>query len=142
MLGTLGRAQKILRHAYWLRFDELSQTLFRCVVFVCAVGECTPYLTDWWLPLRELEKEMPISSSDDTQVVAQVFPGKLVRYRAKVTVRPDYVRESLNLSRNEAEGISFVPTAISVPTTVHVVCNNRCKPKALRFGQFAFNSGR
>ena len=53
------------------------------------VGECTPYLTDWWLPLRELEKEMPISSSDDTQVVAQVRLGKLVRYRAKVTVRPD-----------------------------------------------------
>ena len=53
------------------------------------VGECTPYLTDWWLPLRELEKEMPISSCDDTQVVAQVRPGKMVRYRAKVTVRPD-----------------------------------------------------
>ena len=53
------------------------------------VGECTPYLTVWWLPLRELEKEMPISSSDDTQVVAQVCPGKLVRYRAKVTVRHD-----------------------------------------------------
>ena len=53
------------------------------------VGECTPYLTDWWLPLRGLEKEMPICSSDDTQVAAQVRPGKLVRYRAKVTVRPD-----------------------------------------------------
>ena len=32
---------------------------------------------------------MPISSSDDTQVVAQVRLGKLVTYRAKVTVRPD-----------------------------------------------------
>ena len=53
------------------------------------VGECTPYLTDWWLPLRELLTEMPISSSDDTQVVAQVRLGKLVRYRAKVTIRPD-----------------------------------------------------
>ena len=53
------------------------------------VGECTPYLTDWWLPWRELEKEMPISPSEDTQVVAQVRLGKLVRYRAKVTVRPD-----------------------------------------------------
>ena len=39
--------------------------------------------------MRELEKEMPISSSDDTQVVAQVRLGKLVKYRAKVTVRPD-----------------------------------------------------
>ena len=43
----------------------------------------------WWLPLRELKKEMSISSSDDTQVVAQVRLGKLLRYRAKVTVRPD-----------------------------------------------------
>ena len=67
-----------------------------CFVLFCfvscssaCVGECTPYLTDRWLPLRELEKEMPISSSDDTQVVAQVRLGKLVRYRAKVTVRPD-----------------------------------------------------
>ena len=51
------------------------------------VGDCTPYLTDWWLPLRELEKEMPISSSDDTEVVAKVRLGKLVRYRAKVTVK-------------------------------------------------------
>ena len=42
---------------------------------------------NWWLPLRrELEKDMPISSSDDTQVEAQVRLGKLVRYRAKVTV--------------------------------------------------------
>ena len=53
------------------------------------VGECTPNLTDWWLPLRERKKEMPISSSDDTQVVAQVRLGKLVKYKAKVTVRPD-----------------------------------------------------
>ena len=52
--------------------------------FFFFVGECTPYFTDWWLPLRELEKE-----SDDTQVVAQVRLGKLVRYRAKVTERPD-----------------------------------------------------
>ena len=46
------------------------------------------YLTEWKLPLRELEKEMPLSSSDDTQVVAQARVGKLVRCRAKVTVRP------------------------------------------------------
>ena len=31
---------------------------------------------------------MPLSSSDDTQVVAQVGVGKLVRCRAKVNVRP------------------------------------------------------
>ena len=34
--------------------------------------------------MRELEKDMPISSSDDTQVVAQVRPSKLVRYKAKI----------------------------------------------------------
>ena len=64
------------------------------------VGESTPYLTDQWLPWRELEKDVPISSGDDTQVVAQVRLGKLVRYRAKVTVRPDpcFVVSSRQLS--------------------------------------------
>ena len=52
------------------------------------VGESTLCLTEQKLPLRELEKEMLLSSGDGTQVVTQARVGKLVRCRAKVTARP------------------------------------------------------
>ena len=54
----------------------------------------------------------------------------------------DYVRESLNLSRNEAEEISFVPSAISIPERPMFWRDNRCSEKALSFWQFAVGSGR
>ena len=47
------------------------------------------------------------------------------------------MRESLNLSRDEAEEISFVSSAISIPQRPMFWCDNRCSAKALRFGQFA-----
>ena len=49
----------------------------------------------------------------------------------------DYVRESLNLSREEAEEISFVPSALSIPRGPMFWCDSRCSDKALRFWQFA-----
>ena len=49
----------------------------------------------------------------------------------------DYVRESLNLSRDKAEEISFMPSAISIPQRPVFWCDNRCSDKALRFWQFA-----
>ena len=45
----------------------------------------------------------------------------------------DYVRESLNLSLEEAEEMSFVPSAISIPRGPMFWCDNRCSDKALRF---------
>ena len=53
----------------------------------------------------------------------------------------DYVRESLNVSRNEAEEIRFVPSAISIPRRPKFWCDNHCSDKALRFWQFV-SSGR
>ena len=47
------------------------------------------------------------------------------------------MRESLNLSRDEAEEISFVPSAISIPQRPVFWCENRCSDEALSFGQFA-----
>ena len=38
----------------------------------------------------------------------------------------DYVRESCHLSREEAEEISVVPSAISVPPKPMFRCDNRC----------------
>ena len=49
----------------------------------------------------------------------------------------DYVRESLDLSREEAEEISFVPSAISIPQRPVFWCDNRCSEKAISFCQFA-----
>ena len=49
----------------------------------------------------------------------------------------DYERESLNLSREEAEEIRFVPSALSIPRGPMFWCDNRWSDKALRFWQFA-----
>ena len=65
---------------------------------------------------------------------------KVIRVESEET--QDYVRESWNLSRDEAEEISFVPSAISIPQKPMFWCDNRCSDKALRFWQFASGSGR
>ena len=49
----------------------------------------------------------------------------------------DHGRKSLNLSRYEAEEISFVPSAISIPQRPMFWCDNRCSDKALSFWQFS-----
>ena len=49
----------------------------------------------------------------------------------------DYVREAMDLSQKEAEEISFVPSAISVPPKPLFRCDKRCSEKALSFCQFA-----
>ena len=60
---------------------------------------------------------------------------KVIRVESEET--QDYARESLDISREEAEEISFVPSAISIPQRPMFWCNNRCSDKALRFWQFA-----
>ena len=45
----------------------------------------------------------------------------------------DYVRESLDLSREEAEGTSFVPSATSISQRPMFWCDIRCSEKALGF---------
>ena len=49
----------------------------------------------------------------------------------------DNVRESLDLSREEAEEVSFVPSGISTPRKPLFWCDNRCSEKALSFWQTA-----
>ena len=60
---------------------------------------------------------------------------KLIRVESEET--QDYARKSLNLSRDEAEETSFVPSEISVPQRPMFWCDHRCSHKALRFWQFA-----
>ena len=59
---------------------------------------------------------------------------KVIRVESEET--QDYVREALNLSRDEAEEIRFVPSAISIPRRPMFWCDTRCSDKALRFWQF------
>ena len=59
----------------------------------------------------------------------------MIRVESEVT--QDYVRESLNLSRDEADDKCFVSSAISIPQRPMFRCDNRCSDKAFRFWQFA-----
>ena len=49
----------------------------------------------------------------------------------------DYVREAKDMDQEEAEEISFVPSAISVPQKPLFRCDNQCCEKTLSFWQFA-----
>ena len=60
---------------------------------------------------------------------------KVIRVESKET--QDYVRESWNLSLEEAEEISFVPSAISIPQRPMFCGDNRCSDKAFSFWQLA-----
>ena len=61
---------------------------------------------------------------------------KVIRVESEET--QDYVRDSLNLSLKEAEEISFVPSALSIPRGSMFWCDNCCSDKASRFWQFAW----
>ena len=71
----------------------------------------------------------------DESAEVQSPKRKVVRVEFEET--HDYVRESLNLSLEEAEEMSFVPSAISIPRVPMFWCHNRCSDKALRFWHFA-----
>ena len=71
----------------------------------------------------------------DESAEVQSQKRKVIRVESEET--QDYVRESLNLSLDEAEEMSFVPSAISIPRGPLFWCDNRCSDKALRFWQFA-----
>ena len=49
----------------------------------------------------------------------------------------DFGRESLNLSREEVEERSFVPSALNIPRGPMFSCDNHCSDKDVRFLQFA-----
>ena len=58
-------------------------------------------------------------------------------FRVESEETKDYVKESLNVSWDEAEEISFVSSAISIPQRPMFWRDNRCSDKALRCWQFA-----
>ena len=59
---------------------------------------------------------------------------KVIREESEET--KDHVRDTLNVSRDEAEEISFVPSGISIPRR-SMFCDTRCSDNSLSFWQFA-----
>ena len=49
----------------------------------------------------------------------------------------DYVNEAKSTDQEEAEELSFVPSAISVPQKLMFRCDNLCSEKTLSFWQLA-----
>ena len=80
------------------------------------------------------EKEANRNAPQEGRAKVQSPKRKVVRVESETQ---DYVRGSLNLSQEEAEEISFVPSALSVPRGPMFWCDNRCSDKALTFWQFA-----
>ena len=62
---------------------------------------------------------------------------KRITIRAESEETRDYVREAEDMDQEEAEEMSFVPSAISVPQKLLFRCDNQCSEKTLSFWQFA-----
>ena len=60
---------------------------------------------------------------------------KVVRVESEET--QDFVREAESTNQEEVEGLSFVPSAISVLQKMMFRCNDQCSKKALSFWQLA-----
>ena len=80
---------------------------------------------------RKADRNAPGEEGEEVQSTKK----KVIREESQET--QEYVRESLNLSRDEAEEVSFVPSAIRIPQKPMFWCDSRCSEKALRFWQFA-----
>ena len=80
------------------------------------------------------EKEANQNAPQEEGAKVQSPKRKVIRVESETQ---DYVRDSLDLSQEEAEEISFVPSALSFPRGPMFWCDNRCSDKALRFWQFA-----
>ena len=68
---------------------------------------------------------------------AEILSPKRKVIRAESEETQDYVKESLNLIRDEAEETSFLPSAFSITQRPKFWCDNRCSDNALKFWQFA-----
>ena len=71
----------------------------------------------------KITRRMEIEMRRVKRVRIQRSKKKVIRVESEET--QDYVRESLNLSREEAEEISFVPSTISISQRPMFWCENR-----------------
>ena len=69
--------------------------------------------------------------------VEEVKSPKTTVIRVESEETQDYLKEARNVSHEEREEISYVPSAISVPQKHLFRCDNHCNEKAFSFWQFA-----
>ena len=92
---------------------------------------------------REGRHERVQAKSSRGESEAPEEEGEEVKSRKRKVIRvessetQDYVREATDLSQEEVEEISFVPSAISIPQKPLFRCDNRCIEKTLSFWQLA-----
>ena len=79
-----------------------------------------------------MEEKVGGMAPSDQGAEVQSPKRKVIRVGREET--QDYVRDSLNLCREEAEDISFVPSAISILQRPMFWCDNRCSDKASNLG--------
>ena len=77
------------------------------------------------------ESEAPGEGGEEVQ---KSLKRKVIRVESKEI--HDYVRRAKDMNQEEAEEISFVPSAISVLQKPLFRCDNHCSAKTLSFWQF------
>ena len=89
------------------------------------------------------EKENQATSETEANQKARQEEGAEVQSPKRKIIRvesdetQDHVRDSLNFGWDEAEAISFVPSALTIARGPVFWCDDRCSDEALRFWQFA-----
>ena len=81
------------------------------------------------------EKEANQNARQEEGVEVQSPKRKIIRVESEET--QDHVRDSLNFGWDEAEEISFVPSALTIARGPVFWCDDKCSDEALRFWQFA-----
>ena len=80
---------------------------------------------------KERESQSKMEEKADgkapSQAGAEIQSPKRKVIRVESEETQDHVKESLNLSQDEAEEIGFVPSAISIPQRPMFWCDNRCR---------------
>ena len=122
-----GEAEKLEATGLW---NEAEGT------FVDLEGECRHGQVRPKITRKEGENQTNMEERVDGKALGEQGAGiqspqrKVIRESEETQ---DYVRESLTLSHDEAEEISFVPSSLSIPRGPMFWCDNRCSNKALRF---------
>ena len=99
-------------------------------VSVNAEGESHHEQTRAKITIREREDQFQMERKADREALGE--EGKEIRSPKKKVIRVEsqetqvYWRESSNVSRDEAEEISFAPSWISIPQEPLFGCDNRC----------------
>ena len=84
---------------------------------------------------QESEIGVDEATLQEASVEVQSTNRKVIRVESEET--QDSVRETLEISQEEADELGFVPSAVSEPRGASERCDSRCSEKATRYGQIS-----